>query len=377
MRSLGPATDEALFEFGLDALLTGIAARLEASQPGHSSSARRVRGHPPGQLLPRPRALGGVGVHDRAVPDDPAVLHEAAQQPHLERLGVVVLAAGAADSPPRSRRASHRSAMRSGTCTSTGPPPGGRAWPGPSRSARRARPPRRGARRAGRRGSASRRGPPARRRAAPGRRAPPGRRRPRRAGQPRRRPPRRPRAGSAAGRGRRARARRPPAPAEVQTAGERSQAGDLAPPGRRATSRRTRRGRARSPRAGSGVRPARAASETSLISTHHASSARSASMLRRVERRRHLRQPARRARGAPRVPDPRCAHRSIHCGGRSAWRPGGARPPWSPRPARRRTSRWRSSAVCRRRRHTGERSAEGGASRSAARPGAAVRGGAA
>jgi AcrR family transcriptional regulator len=30
MRSMGPATDEALFEFGLDVLLTGIAARLEA-----------------------------------------------------------------------------------------------------------------------------------------------------------------------------------------------------------------------------------------------------------------------------------------------------------------------------------------------------------
>ena len=37
MRSMGPATDEALFEFGLELLLTGLAARISSGTPGTSS----------------------------------------------------------------------------------------------------------------------------------------------------------------------------------------------------------------------------------------------------------------------------------------------------------------------------------------------------
>jgi hypothetical protein len=34
MRSMGPGTDDALFEFGLELLLSGIAARIGAGGPG-------------------------------------------------------------------------------------------------------------------------------------------------------------------------------------------------------------------------------------------------------------------------------------------------------------------------------------------------------
>src|SRR5215217_4023168 len=53
--------------------------------------------HPPVELLFRPLSFGGVRVHNRAVPEDPPVLDEAADQPERERERIVSLAEGLAE----------------------------------------------------------------------------------------------------------------------------------------------------------------------------------------------------------------------------------------------------------------------------------------
>ena len=164
-------------------------------------------GHPPGELVAGPLALGGVGVVGGAMAEDPAV-HDAAPRSRRARSRAGRRARRArAGSPPPARRASRRSARRCGRSTRRSRRPGVPGWRGPSRAGSRRSPSRPIC---SSRMSAWMRVVPQRvelgderRRVLDAARAPRRRRRRRR---PRRTPPRRPRTAWAAGRGRRARA---------------------------------------------------------------------------------------------------------------------------------------------------------------------------
>jgi hypothetical protein len=60
-------------------------------------SSEIARGLDVFELTPSPRLLGGVGMHHRAVTEYPPVLHQPCEQPHLERLWIVGIAARAAE----------------------------------------------------------------------------------------------------------------------------------------------------------------------------------------------------------------------------------------------------------------------------------------
>src|SRR5262245_43596947 len=68
-----------------------LAARLEVLE------ARPGTRHPPAEFLASPGTLGRVGMDDGAVAEDPAVHHQAREQPEVERHAIVAEAAEVLD----------------------------------------------------------------------------------------------------------------------------------------------------------------------------------------------------------------------------------------------------------------------------------------